>query len=140
MSKRKCRVPMRLAPDKAEESLPTAELEKPMRKTKVDPAVANRAVAATSREDSSPRKRRDGWDKYPWLCTDCDEVRNSFGYQNAVLNLCFWFSCQSWVANSVCLPWGKWLLLDLNITFLTALTFYLGRCVRDPSLVSWNVQ
>lgn len=23
---------------------------------------------------SSPRKRRDGWEKYPWMCTDCSQV------------------------------------------------------------------
>jgi hypothetical protein len=22
----------------------------------------------------SARKRRDGWEKYPWMCTDCSQV------------------------------------------------------------------
>lgn len=25
-------------------------------------------------DTSSTRKRRDGWEKYPWMCTDCSQV------------------------------------------------------------------
>lgn len=25
-------------------------------------------------DSSSARKRRDGWEKYPWMCTDCSQV------------------------------------------------------------------
>ncbi|XP_067013936.1 zinc finger protein 416 [Anabrus simplex] len=37
--------------------------------------VENESASAQAQlaEPSSPRKRRDGWEKYPWMCTDCSQ-------------------------------------------------------------------
>nr|CAD7425930.1 unnamed protein product [Timema monikensis] len=69
-SKRKCRTPVRCAQDTLD--------------AKKEPADQVRVEEEEDEEDEeyleeeeplSSRKRRDGWDKFPWRCTDCPQVK-----------------------------------------------------------------
>ncbi|XP_063242640.1 gastrula zinc finger protein XlCGF26.1-like isoform X2 [Bacillus rossius redtenbacheri] len=57
-SKRKCRAPVRCAPsgDDAQAQMQACDVGMP---------------CGEGTDASASRKRREGWDKYPWMCTDC---------------------------------------------------------------------
>lgn len=62
-------------------SLDETTEEKMLKTNQVPAELSNTSLSDTSESSmlesansQLPRKRREGWDKYPWLCTDCEEV------------------------------------------------------------------
>nr|CAD7263116.1 unnamed protein product [Timema shepardi] len=69
-SKRKCRTPVRCAQD-----TPDAKKE-PADQEHVEEEEEEEEEYLEEEEPLSSRKRRDGWDKFPWRCTDCPQVKS----------------------------------------------------------------